>query len=176
MRINLEKFPFSRVLFTYCIGYYDKNDHPCFMTDANIINVAYKNNNLAFDLYSNLKEKFKEINDFTIAPLMTAVNEKGEIYVRILKEKEREGGLTLDAGMSVYAGNTNECHAPFWTLVPMAMDCRKMSVEGEYSPTCRAAVMDFHVSDCLLNEQNALDMVKIWENTEWQCVGQSENA
>lgn len=64
MRINLEKFPFSRVLFTYCIGYYDRNDQPCFMADANIVNVVYKNNNLAFDLYSsNLEERFKEIND-----------------------------------------------------------------------------------------------------------------
>lgn len=165
MRVNLGAFPFSRILITNCVGYYNTDDVPCWTIDANIINVLYKNDELKFDLNRrDLEERFKKINDFTIAPLITAANEKEEAFVRVIKEEN----IVLNEEVPDASKDSNDCHAPCWALAPIVMECRLVDIGSGFFPTCRATVLDITVADCCLNEQKAFDLMNFWKNSEWK--------
>ena len=152
--------PFSRLILTHMVGFYNEDNEPSLFTDVNIVNCHIINDVLSFSIYSSgLEERFKSIMDFSFAPVLLMMKDNDSSAYFRLFENESGGQYQIEKCETV--------NAPFETSLPVVFECTVEKIEGTIFPELTAKIHKVNVIGSTVGENEHFDICKLWAQMKW---------
>ena len=154
MRKTVDTLPFSRLILSYMIGFYDLEDEPCFFTDVNFVNVAIESDHLTFASYSSeLDKKLASLSDFTFS------------YI-LLTEKAGEISILMETADDLKAAAN--IHAPYLNSWPIVLECKLEGHDDSFFKQYTAKIVGINVSKSTIDLNGYVDIVRAWGKSTWK--------
>lgn len=155
------EIPFSRLILTHMVGFYNENNEPSLLTDTNIVNCHIINDELYFSIYSSgLIERFKTIKDFSFAPVLLMIKDNDTTAYLRMFDNESDGQYQIEKCETV--------DAPFKTSLPIVFECTVQKIEGQYFPELTAKIHKVNVMESPIGEGKNFDICKLWAQMQWK--------
>lgn len=159
---SIAESPYSRLLLSHIVGFYEEDNKSSFFADASIVNVCITNDLLSLEIRnSDLGNRFSKITDFSFAPVlvMTKDNNDKTAYIRI--------GDT-DAGTEYQIEKCKAVNAPYITSLPIVFECTVQKIEGKYIPELSAKIYRVNVLETAIDGDAEFDICKAWARMIWK--------
>lgn len=157
-RIEIESPPFSGLVLSNVVGYYDTEGYPCFYSNPSLVNIVLESGVITFDvLDEETNNIMKELEEFTISFLLI-VERNGELF-----------GLAENKADDNEIEESKTIHAPFNTSLPIVFECKMLErKQGFVKTSYTAKVSSISVSESAMNNNGQFDIVKAWSNAAWR--------
>ena len=149
------QIPFTKFLLSYVIGYYSEDGSSSFNTNANILNVEYRDTAVRFGvLDKDLASLLSTIDAFTFSPVL-------------ITEKNGEPSIGLVGGSSpedVHLVVADRISAPYLRELPLVLECQLSSQAKcdlkQFSLYCEieAEVLHINAAKSVLTESGEVDL------------------
>ena len=169
-RESSSPLPFTHLITTNMIGYYDEDRNPCFFSDVNIVNTEYGDGVLRFEIVSdNCANKFNAIRDFTFSMYLIIVHGNGNeitksIYLGDESQDESDDILTAET-----------VNAPYASKMPIVLECKLYKREKGITSKYEASVLKTRINEAALDENGKLNVKKAWPLMTWEGIAEENN-